>query len=344
MRVVVVGGGIAAVFTAHYLTLMGVEAVVIGDRPKYPLTTLVLTQSMPHVDDVLLAKESLEVYRQFTNPRAITSIDIMPRWVSLDSLKLAGVRYRIIEDAEWVRLNSDEFIVETTDYLIPVRRVVNYLRGRLRVIDARARLKVVNGSLVVIANGVRYTGDVVVLAAGPGNSDLASQVGLKLPLRRYQCYASLMTGPGRIMKLSIGDDVLGWYSRPFIPGLFIAGDGCGKPGERAPLDYGWRIARLVSRRFGWAIPILTRSGTCEVSPSGGPVYGEVKDGLYVLGGLDGYGSMVGPALARRLAELVVTGKAPIDDYRVEKYLDLEFNSNWDPCTVERHNWLTVVKQ
>jgi hypothetical protein len=69
MRVVVVGGGIAAVFTAHYLTLMGVEAVVIGDRPKYPLTTLVLTQSMPHVDDVLLAKESLEVYRQFTNPR-----------------------------------------------------------------------------------------------------------------------------------------------------------------------------------------------------------------------------------------------------------------------------------
>jgi len=52
--------------------------------------------------------------------------------------------------------------------------------------------------------------------------------------------------------------------------------------------------------------------------------------------------MVGPALARRLAELVVTGKAPIDDYRVEKYL--EFNSNWDPCTVERHNWLTVVKQ
>jgi hypothetical protein len=72
------------------------------------------------------------------------------------------------------------------------------------------------------------------------------------------------------------------------------------------------------------------------------VYGEVKDGLYVLGGLDGYGSMVGPALARRLAELVVTGKAPIDDYRVEKYL--EFNSNWDPCTVERHNWLTVVKQ
>ena len=340
MKVIVIGGGIAALFTAYFLKSMGSEVVVIGEEPKYPLASLVLTQSMPYVDDILLARESLSVYRMFTEPKPVTSIDIMPKWINLNPLKAAGVEYKIIEDADWIKLSKDEFIVVTTDYMIPVRRIVGGLRRRMNVVNAKASLKLINGSLVVVANGERYTGDSVVLAAGPGNSGLAMQVGVKLPLKNYQCYASVMTGPARVMNLSIGDDVLGWYSRPFIPGLFIAGDGCGKPGEGAPLNYGWRIAKLISSRFGWAIPIFTKSGTCEVSPSGGPVYGMVKGNLYVIGGLDGYGSMSGPALARRLAELIIKGNAPMDDYRVERYMDYE---DWDACSVERHNWLITVQ-
>ncbi|ABW01342.1 NAD(P)/FAD-dependent oxidoreductase [Caldivirga maquilingensis] len=340
MRVVVVGGGIAALFTAYFLKSMGSDVVVIGEEPKYPLASLVLTQSMPYVDDILLARESLEVYRRFTKPKPVTSIDIMPRWINLNPLKTAGVEYRIIEEADWVRLSRDEFMVVTTDYMIPIRRIVGELRRRMNVIKAKASLKLINGSLTVVANGERYIGDSIVLAAGPGNTELAMQVGIKLPLKSYQCYASVMTGPVKVMNLSIGDDVLGWYSRPFIPGLFIAGDGCGKPNEKPPPNYGQRIARLISSRFGWAAPIFTRSGTCEVSPSGGPVYGMVKDNLYVLGGLDGYGSMSGPALARRLAELLIKGDVPMDDYRVEKYMN---HVDWDACSVERHNWLIAVQ-
>lgn len=335
-----VGGGIAAVFTAYFLTSMGAEVVTIGERPRYPLASLVLTHSMPHVNDILLAKESLNIYRLFTKPKPITSIDILPKDVDLSPLKLANVDYRVLDDVDWVKLSDDEVIVETTDYMIPIRRIVNDLRRRMRVIEAKASLKVISGSLVVVANGERYIGDSVVLAAGPGNRELALQVGFKLPLRSYQCYAALMTGPARVMNLSIGDNVLGWYSRPFMPGLFIAGDGCGKPGERAPIDYGLRIARLISRRFGWALPLLTKSGTCEVSPSGGPIYGKLNDNLYIIGGLNGYGSMVGPALARRLAELIVKGDAPMNEYRVERYLN--YDEEWNPCLVERHSWSTII--
>jgi glycine/D-amino acid oxidase-like deaminating enzyme len=340
MKVIVVGGGIAASFTAYFLKSMGADVVVIGEKPKYPLASLVLTQSMPYVDDILLAKESLTVYRQLTEPKPVTSIDIMPKWINLNPLKTAGVEYRIIEEANWVRLSKDEFIVVTTDYMIHIRRIVSELRRRMNAVKAKASLKLINGSLTVVANGKRYIGDSIVLAAGPGNTELAMQVGVKLPLKSYQCYASVMTGPIKVMNLSIGDDVLGWYSRPFLPGLFIAGDGCGKPNEGAPLNYGWRIARLISSRFGWAVPLLTKSGTCEVSPSGGPVYGKVKDDLYVIGGLDGYGSMSGPALARRLAELIIKGNAPMDDYRIEKYLN---HGDWDACSVERHNWLIATQ-
>lgn len=341
MKAIVVGGGIAALFTAYFLRNAGIETVVIGESPNYPHASLVLTTSMPNVGDILLSKESLSIYRAFIDPKPIVSIDILPRSVDLSPLRLGNVPYKVLYELKGVRLSDEEFIVKTTDYLIPIRRVLSKLARQLNIIRAKVSLKRSGGRLIVYADGTEYRGDFIVLAAGPGNIELANNIELRLPLMNYQCYAAVMLAPPSLSRLSVGDDVLGWYSRPILGNLVAAGDGCGRPGEPPRLSYGIRLARLVSYRFGWAIPLFTKSGTCSVSPSGGPVYGEVEEGLYVIGGLDGYGSMVGPALAKRLAELIVKGIGEIDDYRIEKYMG---SYSWDPCSIEeRHSWGLMIK-
>lgn len=61
MRAVILGGGIAAVFTAYFLRERGFDVVGVGGEVSYPLVSLVLTTSMPHREDIELALRSLEI-------------------------------------------------------------------------------------------------------------------------------------------------------------------------------------------------------------------------------------------------------------------------------------------
>ncbi|MEM0277732.1 FAD-binding oxidoreductase [Pyrobaculum sp.] len=339
MRAVILGGGIAAVFTAYFLRERGFDVVGVGGEVSYPLVSLVLTTSMPHREDIELALRSLEIWKKFVNPKEVISVDILPRWVDLSRLR--GVSYEVVDKVDGVRLAADEVAVLTRDYLIPVRDVVSRLRRELGFSNSYGLLKVEGRRAVVVANGGRIEGDVVVLAAGYKNSILAGEAGVRLPLAPYECYAVLLVTGRKARRYSIGDYVLGWYGRPGPPLLYIAGDGCGRVGEGPPPNYQRRLANLVSQRLGAAIPLYLKVGYCEVGPHGGPLYGKHPEleNLYVIGGFNGYGSMVGPALAERLAELMA-GRAREDGFRLEKYLGARV---FDPCDVaERHDWGAVL--
>ncbi|MFN3803926.1 MAG: NAD(P)/FAD-dependent oxidoreductase [Pyrobaculum sp.] len=334
MRVVILGGGIAAVFTALFLEERGFRVVKIGGEVAYPLASLVLTHSMPNREDVELSIESLSIYRRFVEPREVTSIDILPRWVDLSSL--SGVRHEVTERIEGLRLNDGEIAVITKDYLIPVRKVVKRLRRELGFLNAYGLLKVRDGRAHVVADGERVEGDVVVLAAGYRNKLLAEKAGVTMPLMPYECYAAVCIASRNLWRYSIGDYILGWYGRPAVPPLYIAGNGCGKFGQGPPPRYGEKIGNLISQRGGKVIPLYVKTGYCEVGPHGGPLYGrhpEVEN-LYVIGGLNGYGGMVGPALARRLAD-IITDRGRGGAFRIENIHMTDFN----PCGVqERHEW------
>ncbi|AET34215.1 NAD(P)/FAD-dependent oxidoreductase [Pyrobaculum ferrireducens] len=339
MKVVVLGGGIAGVFVAYFLRERGFDVIGIGGELTYPLTSLVLTTSMPHVEDVELAWESLEIYRRFTHLSEVTSVDILPRWVDLSPL--SRVPHDVVDRVEGLRLDPDEIAVVTTDYLVPVRRVVNALRKMLGFSEDYGLLKVEGGRAYVVANGRKIEGDVVVLAAGYRNSLIAREVGLEVPLAPYECYAVLSIVSWRARRYSIGDYVLGWYGRPAAPPFYIAGDGCGRYGEGPPPNYADRMGNLMSKRLGVAVPLYVKTGYCEVGPHGGPLYGKYPglENLYVIGGFNGYGSMVGPALARRLADLVAGGGAD-DVFRLEK---MPLQRRINPCEVaERHDWGGVL--
>ncbi|MFN7106199.1 MAG: FAD-dependent oxidoreductase, partial [Pyrobaculum sp.] len=215
MKVVIVGGGIAAVFTALFLEERGLKVVKIGGELAYPLASLVLTHSMPHREDIELAVESLSIYRKFIEPREVVSIDILPRGVDLSPL--AGVRYEITERVKGLRLTGDEIAVVTKDYLIPVRKVVKKLRRELGFLNSYGFLKVVDGKAYVVAEGEKVEGDVVVLAAGYRNKLLAREAGVAMPLMPYECYAAVYIASRNIWRYSIGDYILGWYGRPAVP-------------------------------------------------------------------------------------------------------------------------------
>lgn len=338
MKAVVVGGGIAGVFTAYFLRQAGFEVVGVGGEVAYPLVSLVLTLSMPNREDVELAGRSLEIYRRFVQPREITSVDILPRWVDLSRL---ATPHRVADSVEGIRLEEGEMAVITRDYLIPVRKVVKMLREELGFLDSYALLKVEDGRAYVVADGRRLEGDVVVLAAGYRNSILAREAGISLPLAPYECYAVVYIASRKIWRYSVGDYVLGWYGRPLAPPLYAAGDGCGRYGQGPPPNYVQRITNLIRRRVRGVVPLYLKTGYCEVAPHGGPLYGrhpEVQN-LYVIGGFNGYGAMVGPALAERLADLIA-GQGRDDPYRLERYMG---TTSFDPCAVsERHDWGAVL--
>jgi glycine/D-amino acid oxidase-like deaminating enzyme len=338
VKAVVIGGGIAGVFTAYFLREYGLEVVGLGSELRYPLTSLVLTLSMPDPRDIELAKESLEIYKSFTKLKPITSADIMPSWVDLSPLKKAGVAYSVASEFRGIKLRNDEIVVLTTDYLVPVRRIVARLRRILGFSDSRAELRVDGRTAYAVVDGEAVKADVVVLAAGPENSALASAVGIELPFKAYECYAAVFLVPRSARGLSIGDYVAGWYGRPGPWPFYIAGDGCGGPGEGPPPGYARRLSKLMSERIGWAIPLFSRAGLCEGSPTGGPIAGYVQgyDNLFIIGGLDGYGSMVGPALARRLAEAIARGE-------LEGLEPIRGRAEFDPC-IERHDWGVFTKR
>ncbi|MEM0479214.1 MAG: FAD-binding oxidoreductase [Pyrobaculum sp.] len=334
MKAVVLGGGVAGVFIGYFLKRAGFEVVGIGGEVEYPLTSLVVTLSIPHESDIELAKRSLEIYREFVSVREVLSIDILPRWVDLTPL--SSIQYEVVDSFEGVRTTPDEIIVVSKDYLVPVRKLVKSLRRELGFREDYGVLKLRDGKAYVVVKGSRVEGDIVVLAAGYRNSQLAEEAGLWLPLRPYECYAVLYIAPRRLWSLSIGDYVLGWYGRPATPPFYIAGNGCGNYGSGVPSGYVKKITNLIKERVSFVYPLYVKSGRCEMGPHGGPVYGRHPDveNLYILGGLDGYGSMLGPALAERLTSLI-TGVEIEDEYRIENFTQRQF----DPCTVaERHNW------
>ncbi|AAL63549.1 conserved hypothetical protein [Pyrobaculum aerophilum str. IM2] len=338
MKAVILGGGIAGVFTAHFLKERGFEVVGIGGEVTYPLASLVLTTSMPFREDVELARRSLEIYRRFAEPREVVSVDILPRWVDLSNI--SHIPHEVVDRVDGVRLSPDEIAVITKDYLIPVRAIVSSLRKALKFSNSYGFLKADGRRVYVIADGRRIEGDVIVLAAGYRNSIIAREAGIELPLAPYECYAVAFIVGRKVWRYSIGDYVLGWYGRPTMPPIYIAGNGCGKYGEGSPPNYTKRMANLISQRIGTAIPLFLKVGYCEVGPHGGPLYGKhpLFDNLYILGGFNGYGSMVGPALAERLADLL-EGRGIDDEFRIERAPKAQF----DPCQVaERHDWGAVL--
>jgi len=326
MRAVVVGAGIAGTFTAYFLKELGLDPILIGPRPSYPLNTLIVSPLIPKEVDIVAVRESLRIYERFGKIRVVKSVNFLPGGNYGGLFKLwdkYGVRYEVLERApEFMRnvlMKDGELVVVGDDYLVPVREILGKLRRSLKYVEGKAEL-VVEGERVRVRVVDRVLdADIVVLACGAWNKVVSLRAGFDLPLKYYICAAALVLGP-RELGLSIGDYVNGFYSRPTgtpldLLGLSIVGNGnfpCNNiDSAELPLDYGRYILGLVRRRFrGFIKVVKVGYSVCEASPDLMPVLGKLPyvENLYVIGGLNGYGAYVGPAAAKSLAKLITTGE------------------------------------
>ncbi len=327
MDVVVVGGGIAGAFTGMFLRRLGANVKIVELPARYPRHGLIVSPYMPNSVDLDLVLRSLEIYRELGVRmwRVPTLIIKRPGHDESKSYwSKSGVEYRVVDESAlralgFRPLGKEEYIYGY-DFIVDVRKAVSRAKRGLTVLRGRASLRVYGDRAQVSVDGKAIAADHVVLAAGGHNASLASEAGVWVPLKPYCCTASVVLGAPEYSRVVLGDYVSGFYSRPISPpynvlGLAILGDGnmwCSDAGRGSTMGPISRRAELRLARRRRIRIVRTRVGMCEGSADMMPVIGRhhVIGNLYIIGGLNGYGAHVGPALAELLADAVYGGADP----------------------------------
>ena len=171
----------------------------------------------------------------------------------------------------------------------------------------------------------------VVLAAGPFARDLALTVGVDLPVAAVRRHRAMVASRPEIpgdgpMTLDVDTHA---YWRPEGGGAFL-GQGLPEaptdPAISVPID--WTFPAVVMEAAGRLVPFwrdlagrLTRAevsvgaGQYTVTADGLPIIGPTGgvDGLFIHGADNGWGVESAPEAGRRLAAIVVAGRAAPDD-------------------------------
>ncbi|BBG24686.1 hypothetical protein IC006_2020 [Sulfuracidifex tepidarius] len=310
MKIGIIGGGIVG--SSLYRILSERHEVKVFDASiKTQFPTLIHSLLLKGCD-IELASLSLQFYNKYRIKRmdftsytlGEVSDDLVSSW------REHGVSARETY-VDWIGEKAIE--AKGGDSLVDIRNLVSVPKEKAKVEISTGEKKA-----TVKANGKDVTEDfdIFVLTAGSWNSNIIDE---RLPLKPYYCWASLMKGHRRELdKFIVYDYVLGFYSRPAIgigSPLFIAGDGDiieMKPPEDGNMrkpeikDRELVISR-IRRRFE-SRSIYVSGNFCEGTPDMRPLYGRLKDNLYLVGGLNGYGAEVGPGMAMLLEMMIDKGE------------------------------------
>jgi glycine/D-amino acid oxidase-like deaminating enzyme len=360
VKVVVIGGGVVGTVLANLLSLREIEVTLIdsgAQRPRYPL---IHSKLLRFKEDIELAKVSEGVYRELSSQlridlmHSIRSITIVPQECYRDEVssiigmwREAGVRVSIIDEAGDYGLrkvgNDEVYIIsDGGDHLVDIPALIRLSRNSkyIHYVDGEAHIKFNGRDINVVVNGDNYTGDYVILTTGAWNSIMVSELGIRVPLLQYKCQAVAVLG--KAVNNIVYDYVLGIYARPLGSSIdsllgrlglsvIVGGDGnvrVEKPGSSKGVDEDV-INDVISRlrlRFGLLIRVGSGFGYCEGTPDMRPLVGSlIEDKLYILGGFNGYGAEVGPALALALVEYILGGSWP--NY-AKPYLIDRFSGGW----------------
>ncbi len=310
MKIGIIGGGIVG--SSLYRILSEKHEVKIFDASvKTQFPTLIHSLLLKDCD-VELASLSLEFYKKYKIKRMdFTSYTIGKVG---DDLISSWTEHGVSVKETYVDWIGDKALeAKGGDSLVSIKDLTEVPKEKAKVGVLTSEKKA-----TVKANGKDITGDfdVFVLTAGGWNSNIIDQ---RIPLKPYYCWASLMKGHRRELdKFIVYDYVLGFYSRPAIgigSPLFIAGDGDiiemrppedGKARKPEIKDRDLVISRIKTRFE--SRPIYVSGNFCEGTPDMRPVYGRLKDNLYLVGGLNGYGAEVGPGMAMLLEMMIDKGE------------------------------------
>ena len=178
---------------------------------------------------------------------------------------------------------------------------------------------------VVLASGEQIDADAVLLAAGSWSGELATQIGLSLPVEPVKGQIVLLKDePGRVHHIIKHDDV---YLVPRSDGHILVGASMERVGfeqgtDKAVIDRlldatyriapGLKSAEIVNQWMGF------RPGSPDGMPYLGPVEG--RKGLWVASGHYRNGVALAPGTADLMSRMIM-GESPamdISDFRVDR--------------------------
>ena len=162
----------------------------------------------------------------------------------------------------------------------------------------------------------------VVAATGSRLADTGTLLGIDIPVTAERHESLVTEAVDRVLDPMLVDYRSDgcYFVQNFGTGHFI---GCYTPVPNVPghdiaaseefiTEMPRRMTRLMPRLKGVRV-IRQWAGSYEMTPDGNPIVSATSvPGFYVTGGLCGHGFMLGPAIGKHLAQLIVTGKSSID--------------------------------
>lgn len=345
-EVVIVGGGIAGCSLAYYLAAAGMRDVLVVEAET--LGSGATAHSMGGVRqqfstplEVEVAKLGLEFWRNVADrfeascPFSRDGYLLLTQREDLAERLRSAARLQralqagpvsvltgreLLDVAPWLRVDDATVGCHTPD-----DGRINPTDGLAAIIAAARRLGVrfVEGWPVsAIAPGGKVSGphelaaERVVVAAGVRTPALVAPLGVDLDIRaQHLQYAT--TGPalaGQPVPVTIDLDT----------GLFVEREGQGLVvsvlHEAAPPDLSAEqmlddFAAAASARAPALLDVgiaRTQAAAADLSADGHPYAGQAAEGLWVLAGFAGHGTMHGPVVAEALAAVMTGGTPAID--------------------------------
>jgi sarcosine oxidase, subunit beta len=331
-EVAVVGAGVTGLALAWFLRQRGVDVLVVERSGIAAEASGVqpggVRQQWGTRVNCLLAREAVAFYRDFDSGARLDAggyLFVAHSGRLLDELRAnvavqneAGVPSRIVAPAEAEELVPGLDIRTLTGAAWCAED--GYFDRPQTVIEAFAR-----GTPIEVAEVRRIerdgnawrlddvvAADSIVVAAGVETPRLLP--GLPIVPEARHLFLSEPIRDRLLEPLVIASETR-FAAKQLANGRVLASD-LGATGEPDEQREAWR--RTVAAGIDELLPILSfvpfpvlASGFYDVTPDHQPLLGEVDDGLWVAAGFSGHGFMLAPAIARRLAAVIVGD--PIDD-------------------------------
>lgn len=356
--VIVIGGGIIGCATAYYLVKTGKSVIVLEesdhignggssrngggvrqsgrDPRELPLVMYGIKNLWPNLSEELGVDCE---YHQDGNLRLGKTEKHLQILQNLTNRAVAcGLDVRMIDGDEVRKINpylSDEVIgaswCPTDGHANPLTTTLGFYK-KARELGARfitgekvTELRKVKGKLsnVVTPNNV-YEGDYVILAAGLESREIASTVGIDIPMDKAILECLVTEAEPQMFDQMLGTAEADFYGHQTKHGSFVFGGSSGLEGVNK--DNGTAVnssltASCICRGIMKYFPDLedakivrTWAGFMDHCADGIPVLGSVPEvpGLILAAGFSGHGFGIAPAVGEQLARLIVDGETIVD--------------------------------
>jgi len=348
---IVIGGGIAGVSLAHYLAVGGVRDILVVERGMLASGCTggsmggVRQQfgSAPHVE---LAKRGRSFWSTFEEVFERPCPYMQDGYLMVTSREdvlerlVRSAAVQIETGAPDVEVLAGDQIKELVSWMstgdlrggcwTPLDGRVNPTDGlyglaaeaRTRGVTFRERFPVTG--IVAESGGWLVEGaepvwaPTVVIAAGLGSPDLARPFGVDLPIRPYYVHYAMTSEvlTGERLPVTVDLDT-GWCVEREQDGAIVTVlDSEATPAYTASdmmVEFG-ELSQVRAPVFTQLTVRRTISAAADtVDGDGNPYIGELERGLWTMTGLDGHGTMMGPAIGQMTADLILGIPDPVID-------------------------------